>query len=120
VVAQRLRRDCKLREGESFRRADKGFVIRDLPFTEEKLRSMPPFEFENWAVIAIGGTPNRVKVGDWGIDGKIYPISSHKKVHQSEIDFGGDWIPIQVKQKDKAGRPDIDSRSPDVTLSFLL
>ena len=26
-----------------------------------------------------------------------------------ELDFMGDWYPIQVKQKDKVGRPDIDA-----------
>jgi hypothetical protein len=28
---------------------------------------------ENWAVIALGGRPNVAKVGDMGIDGRIYP-----------------------------------------------
>ncbi len=44
------------------------------PWTEEKLRKMPPFEFENWAVIALGGIPNKAQVGDMGIDGRIYPL----------------------------------------------
>ena len=35
---------------------------------------MPPFEFENWAVIALGGIPNKAQVGDMGIDGRIYPV----------------------------------------------
>jgi hypothetical protein len=26
-------------------------VVQNLPFTVELLRKMPPFEFENWAVI---------------------------------------------------------------------
>src|SRR6266436_6769485 len=30
---------------------------------EEKLRTIPPFEFENWAVIALGGIKNKVQVG---------------------------------------------------------
>jgi hypothetical protein len=30
-----------------------------------------PFEFENWAVIALGGIPNKVQVGDMGVDGRI-------------------------------------------------
>jgi len=33
-----------------------------------KLRTIPPFEFENWAVIALGGIPNKVQVGDMGVD----------------------------------------------------
>ena len=36
-------------------RAGRGFVVRNLPWTVEKLRVIPPFEFENWAVIALGG-----------------------------------------------------------------
>jgi hypothetical protein len=34
-------------------------------WTVEKLRVIPPFEFENWAVIAPGGIPNKVQVGDY-------------------------------------------------------
>jgi hypothetical protein len=40
------------------------FVVRGLPWTEEQLRKLPPFEFENWAVIAVSGTPNRKQVGE--------------------------------------------------------
>jgi hypothetical protein len=35
------------------------------------------------------------------------PSKSGKKA--GELDFMDAWYPIQVKQKDKAGRPDIDS-----------
>jgi len=45
------------------------------------------------------------------IDGRIFPVwavpKSGKKA--GELDFMDHWYPIQVKQKDKAGRPDIDS-----------
>ncbi|HTS68406.1 MAG TPA: DNA methyltransferase [Terriglobia bacterium] len=105
VMAKRLGRDCGLIEGKSF-------VVRGLPWAEGDLRKIPHFEFENWAVIALGGIPNKAKVGDMGIDGKIYPVSSMpaksgKKA--GELDFMDTWYPIQVKQKDKVGRPDIDS-----------
>jgi hypothetical protein len=53
-------------------RAGRGFVVRDLPWTVEKLRVIPPFEFENWAVIALGGIPNKVQVGDMGVDGQFF------------------------------------------------
>jgi hypothetical protein len=46
--------------------AGRDFIVRDLPWTVEKLRVIPPFEFENWAVIALGGIPNKVQVGDMG------------------------------------------------------
>jgi hypothetical protein len=78
---------------------------------EQQLREMPPFEFENWAVVALGGVPNRVKVGDYGIDGKLYPVDRAKEKSDDKGLFGDidTYYPIQVKQKDKAGRPDIDA-----------
>lgn len=112
VMAKRLRDVCRLPEDEKLWRAGRGFVVRDLPWSEKQLRAIPPFEFENWAVIALGGIPNKAQVGDMGIDGRIYPVSSMpaksgKKA--GELDFMDVWYPIQVKQKDNAGRPDIDS-----------
>ncbi len=111
VMAKRLRKDCGLKEDEKLWRAGRGFVVRDLPWSEEQLRKIPPFEFENWAVIALGGIPNKAKVGDMGIDGRIYPVSAvpAKKTEELALDFMDAWYPIQVKQKDKAGRPDIDA-----------
>ena len=50
-----------------------------------------------------------------GIDGRIFPVHSlpekeHKpKSGHLDFEFMDDWYPIQVKQKDKAGRPDIDA-----------
>ena len=83
VMAKRLRDVCKLREDENYWRHGKGFVVRDLPWTEQRLRAIPPFEFENWAVIALGGIPNKTQVGDMGIDGRIYPDKSprHPSTH---------------------------------------
>jgi SAM-dependent methyltransferase len=111
VMAKRLRDVYKLREDENYWRQGKGFVVRNLPWTEKQLREIPPFEFENWAVIALGGIPNKTQVGDMGIDGRIYPLSAvpHKSGKAAgELDFMDDWYPIQVKQGDKVGRPDVD------------
>jgi adenine-specific DNA-methyltransferase len=105
VMADRLRKDCGLLEGKHFR-------LRDLPRSEKQLREMPFFEFENWAVVALGGIPNKAKVGDKGIDGRIYPASvlaAAKGKKSGDFDFMDIWHPVQVKQKDKAGRPDIDA-----------
>ncbi|MBM4033669.1 MAG: restriction endonuclease [Planctomycetes bacterium] len=89
-----------------------------------QLPKIPPFEFENWAVIALGGIPNKAQVGDQGIDGRIYPVAAMPKVGsaafrpsqnglkpalQTDLGFMDLWYPIQVKQKDRVGRPDIDS-----------
>ncbi|MEW6252456.1 MAG: hypothetical protein AB1716_17595 [Planctomycetota bacterium] len=116
VMAKRLRDVCKLREDEALWRAGRGFVVRDLPWTEEKLRQLPPFEFENWAVIALGGIPNKAQVGDMGIDGRIFPVSAAPAKARAAKgqtpafgEFLDHWYPIQVKQKDRVGRPDIDS-----------
>jgi DNA modification methylase len=112
VIAKRLRDVCKLREDGKLWSIGRGFVVRNLPQTETQLRRIPPFEFENWAVIALGGITNKAKVGDMVIDGRIYPASAVPKVsgkQAGELDFMDEWYPIQVKQKDKVGRPDIDS-----------
>ncbi len=111
VMAQRLKDKCLIKEGTDF-------WVRDLPKTAEDLRKYPPFEFENWAVNALntviaGGQAiaNRAQVGDMGIDGKIYSASVVKERRKGMDLFGESdrWFPVQVKQKDKAGRPDIDS-----------
>ncbi len=109
VMAKRLRDVCGMKEDEKLWGIGRGFIVRDLPWTEHQLRKIPHFEFENWAVIALGGIPNKAHVGDMGIDGRIYPVSATPKKREGELDFMDVWYPIQVKQKDKAGRPDIDS-----------
>ena len=111
VMAKRLRDQCGLAESEALWKARRGFVVRDLPWTVERLRKLPPFEFENWAVVAIGGLPNSTKVGDMGIDGRLFPVASLPKGRATGDTFAfmDDWFPIQVKQRDKVGRPDIDA-----------
>ena len=112
VMAKRLRDVCKLREDEDLWRKGRGFIVRDLPRSEDQLRAIPPFEFESWAVIALGGIPNKTKVGDMGIDGRIYPVRALPErtgADAGELAFMDDYYPVQVKQKDKVGRPEIDS-----------
>ena len=109
VMAKRLRTVCKLPESEKLWQIGRGFVVRDLPWTEKQLRTIPPFEFENWAVLALGGLPNKTQVGDMGIDGRIFPVGSEPSAKKdAQLDFMDDWYPVQVKQMDKVGRPDID------------
>ncbi|MFM9957662.1 MAG: DNA methyltransferase [Phycisphaerales bacterium] len=107
VMAKRLRDVCYLPTSESLWRAGRGFVLRELPYSIEMLRKMPHFEFQNWAVIGLGGIPSKVGIGDMGIDGRIFPVGT--KPSDANSMFAGDWYPIQVKQVEKAGRPDIDS-----------
>jgi site-specific DNA-methyltransferase (adenine-specific) len=109
VMAKRLRDACKLPENEKLWRVDnrRAFALLELPYSVKQLRDMPHFEFENWAVIALGGVPNTVQVGDMGIDGRIFPVGSRPSDAHSM--FAGDWFPVQVKQVDKVGRAEIDS-----------
>ncbi len=112
VMAKRLRDVCGLKEGQAAWLAGSGFIVEGLPWSEAQLRKLPPFEFENWAVIALGGIPNKTQVGDMGIDGRIFPASTTpSKLGKAtgHLDFMDDWYPVQVKQKDKAGRPDVDA-----------
>lgn len=104
VMSQRLWDIFKVKEG-------KDFYVEDLPKSEYELRTMPHFEFQNWACIALGGIPNKKKSGDFGIDGKLYPIEYEKQKKSGNGLFGDldIYYPIQVKQVDKAGRPDIDN-----------
>jgi SAM-dependent methyltransferase len=101
VMSDRLTKRLGLLEGRDF-------TVRDLPKTEEELRRMPPFEFQNWAVIALGGIPQHVKVGDYGIDGWLYPADEPRAKPSRDDMFTAHYYPIQVKQQDRAGRPDID------------
>jgi hypothetical protein len=112
VMAKRLKKDCGLKEDEKLWEIGRGFIVRDLPKAEAELRKYPAFEFENWAVVALGGIPNKAQVGDLGIDGRIYPVSAMPELRVKEnveMDFMDVWYPIQVKQTDKVGRPDIDA-----------
>jgi len=78
--------------------------------------TFPPMLLENWAVIALGGIPNKAHVGDMGIDGRIFPVSAlpariaaKKGETPAFTEFLEHWYPIQVKQKDRVGRPDVDA-----------
>lgn len=89
-----------------------GFTIKDMPITAEELRVYPAFEFQNWVINALGGVPNKIRVRDMGIDGKLYPIEDIKKEKKEEKDMFGvidNYIPIQVKRTDQIGRPEIDN-----------
>ena len=104
VMADRLERDCGLRR-------DTDFHVVNEEKNEEFLRRIPHFEFENWAVLAIGGVPNAAKVNDWGIDGRIYPAShmpGQSKADGNKFNFMDHWYPVQAKQINQVGRQEID------------
>jgi hypothetical protein len=75
------------------------------------LKKYPPFEFQNWAINALGGVPSAKKVGDMGIDGYVYPAEDVSLAKKEGADLFGEMdkrIPVQVKQH-QARRPDIDN-----------
>ncbi len=64
-----------------------------MPVTEEQLRELKPFEFQNWVINQLHGTHAPRKSGDMGIDG--YSFMLHE--------------PIQVKQSAGIGRNVVDN-----------
>jgi DNA modification methylase len=63
-----------------------------MPLTEEDLRKLPPFEFQNWVIQRLFGRVSSRKSSDMGIDG--YSFEGH---------------PVQVKQSDDIGRNVVDN-----------
>ncbi|MFL5960043.1 MAG: DNA methyltransferase [Gaiellaceae bacterium] len=69
------------------------FDVVGLPESEEDLKLLKPFEFQNWVIDAIHGVHAPRKVGDMGIDGYSFL----------------ERLPIQVKQSEKVGRNVVDN-----------
>jgi hypothetical protein len=65
VMAKRLRDVGRLPEDDKLWRAGRGFVVRDLPWSEKQLRVIPPFEFENWESSHWGESRTRRKTETW-------------------------------------------------------
>ncbi len=68
-------------------------TIVDMPDSEEALRRLKPFEFQNWVINAINGTHSPRRTGDMGIDGYWWFTKE----------------PVQVKQSDHVGRNVVDN-----------
>jgi hypothetical protein len=66
--------------------------IIGLPKTLNEVKTMQPFEFQNWVFEKLHGRVNPRKVGDMGIDGWV------------ELD-----VPLQVKQSEGVGRNVVDN-----------
>ncbi len=64
-----------------------------MPISAEDLRTLKPFEFQNWVIQRVNGTHSARKTNDMGIDG--FWFLTHD--------------PIQVKQSDRIGRNVIDN-----------
>ena len=66
--------------------------IVGLPKSVEELKSMVPFEFQNWVTQKLYARPSKSKVGDFGVDGWLI-----------------DGRPLQIKQSDDIGRNVVDN-----------
>jgi len=82
---------CNLMENR-MRRLHVSPNIMGMPFSEDDLRKLPPFEFQNWVVQRLFGRVSARKSSDMGIDG--FTFEGH---------------PIQVKQSDDIGRNVVDN-----------
>ena len=67
-------------------------VIVDMPDTEDALKRLGPFEFQNWIINAVYGSHSPRLSGDMGIDGYWWFTKE----------------PIQVKQQERVGRETVD------------
>lgn len=83
---------CKLMKNRVELNGARGIEIIGQPLNIKELKDLPPFEFQNWCVGALGGTVNPKKVADMGIDGFSF-------MHR---------YPIQVKQSENVGRVTVD------------
>lgn len=63
-------------------------TIVDMPDSEESLRRLKPFEFQNWVVNALNGTHSPKKSGDMGIDGFWFFTKDPIQVKQSQHPVG--------------------------------
>jgi hypothetical protein len=65
--------------------------IISLPKTLEEVKAMTWVEFQNWVFEKLHGRVSAKKVGDLGIDGRLF-----------------DGTPVQVKQQESVGRKVVD------------
>lgn len=68
-------------------------TVVGLPATEEDLRKLGPYEFQNWVIQRVDGVSSTHKSGDFGIDGWSF----------------FERLPIQVKQSERVGRNVVDN-----------
>ena len=67
-------------------------MLVGMPFTDEELRKLPPFEFQNWVIRRLFGRVSSRKSSDMGIDGYTF-----------------EGYPVQVKQSSDIGRNVVDN-----------
>ena len=83
---------CKIMKREVEHIGAENVNTENLPMSVEELKDLEPYEFQNYIIGAMSGTTSEKKVKDMGIDGYTFMERN----------------PIQVKQKESVGRPEID------------
>jgi DNA modification methylase len=69
-----------------------GIQVHGMPTTLDELRTLKPFEFQNWVIDRINGQQANRKTGDMGIDGWTFFLHD----------------PVQIKQSERVGREVVD------------
>ena len=103
VVAERLKRKwigidisptaCNLMYRRLLKVGTQNVDLIGMPTTEEELRKLKPFEFQNWVIQQLNGIQANRKGGDMGIDGWTFFLHD----------------PVQIKQSDGVGRNVVDN-----------
>jgi DNA modification methylase len=83
---------CKLMAKRMRSIGARDFKVIGLPMTISEVKSLQPFEFQNWVFEKLYARVNPKKVGDLGIDGWLI-----------------DGSPVQVKQSENVGRNVVDN-----------
>ena len=112
VMAKRLRDVCHIREDEKLWRIGRGFVVRDLPWTRRTAAEAPALRVRELGRHRPRRHPEQGPGRRHGHRRPHLPRLRHAPKPGRRPANWTSWttgIPIQVKQKDKAGRPDIDA-----------
>ena len=109
VMAKRLRDVCKIKEDEKLWQIGRGFVVRDLPWTKRNCANSRHLNLRTGPLSLWAAFPTTPRSAIWASTAESIPSRPCRRKDKGELDFMDVWYPIQVKQKDKVGRPDIDS-----------
>ncbi len=83
---------CKLMAKRMRKLGVEKMELLGMPMTIDEIRALPPFEFQNWVCQKLMARVSEKKVGDMGVDGRLF-----------------DGSPLQVKQSENVGRNVIDN-----------
>ena len=112
-MAKRMRDVCGLPENEALWRVGRGFVVRDLPWNEEQTaRPYRPLNLRTGPSSPLAASRTKCRSATWAWMAAFipfHPAPRRARKQEGELALKERWYPIQVKQKDKVGRPDIDS-----------